>query len=49
MFGSPPEFRRQGVAFNMINEVLNRLKLSGVRTVLLGVLDEKTSQGAARN
>ena len=34
-----PEFRRQGVAFNMINEVLNRLKLSGVRTVLLGVLD----------
>jgi ribosomal protein S18 acetylase RimI-like enzyme len=34
-----PEFRRQGVAFNMINEVLDRLKLSGVRTVLLGVLD----------
>ncbi len=34
-----PEFRRQGVAFNMINEVLDRLKLSGVRTVVLGVLD----------
>ena len=34
-----PEFRRQGVAFNMIREVLDRLKLSGVRTVLLGVLD----------
>jgi ribosomal protein S18 acetylase RimI-like enzyme len=34
-----PEFRRQGVAFNMINEVLDRLKVSGVRTVLLGVLD----------
>jgi ribosomal protein S18 acetylase RimI-like enzyme len=34
-----PEFRRQGVAFNMINEVLDRLKVSGVRTVFLGVLD----------
>lgn len=34
-----PEFRRQGVAFNMINKVLDRLKLSGVRTVFLGVLD----------
>jgi ribosomal protein S18 acetylase RimI-like enzyme len=38
-----PEFRRQGVAFNMINEVLDRLKLSGVRTVVLGVLDENGS------
>jgi ribosomal protein S18 acetylase RimI-like enzyme len=38
-----PEFRRQGVAFNMISEVLDRLKLSGVRTVLLGVLDENGS------
>lgn len=34
-----PEFRRRGVAFNMINEVLNRLKLSGVQTIFLGVLD----------
>ncbi len=34
-----PEFRRQGVAFNMINEVLDRLKLSGVQTVFLWVLD----------
>jgi len=38
-----PEFRRQGVAFNMIKEVLDRLKLSGVRTVLLGVLDGNSS------
>lgn len=34
-----PEFRRQGIAFNMISEVLDRLKLSGVRTVFLWVLD----------
>lgn len=34
-----PEFRRQGVAFNMINEVLDRLKLTGVQTVFLWVLD----------
>jgi ribosomal protein S18 acetylase RimI-like enzyme len=34
-----PEFRRRGVAFNMINEVLDCLKLSGVRTVFLWVLD----------
>jgi len=34
-----PEFRRQGVAFNMVNEVLDRLKLSGVQTVFLWVLD----------
>ena len=34
-----PEFRRQGVAFNMINEILDRLKLSGVQTVFLWVLD----------
>jgi len=34
-----PEFRRQGIAFNMINEVLDRLKLSGVQTVFLWVLD----------
>jgi ribosomal protein S18 acetylase RimI-like enzyme len=38
-----PEFRRQGVAFNMIKEVLDRLKLSGVRTVFLGVLDGNSS------
>lgn len=38
-----PEFRRRGVAFNMINEVLDRLKLSGVRTVILGVLDGNSS------
>ena len=34
-----PEFRRQGVAFNMISEVLDSLKPSGVRTVFLWVLD----------
>jgi GNAT superfamily N-acetyltransferase len=34
-----PGFRRHGNAFNMINEVLDRLKLSGVRTVFLWVLD----------
>jgi ribosomal protein S18 acetylase RimI-like enzyme len=34
-----PESRREGVAFDMINEVLDRLKLSGVRTVFLWVLD----------
>ena len=38
-----PEFRRQGVAFNMISEVLDHLKLSGVRTVVLGVLDGNSS------
>ena len=38
-----PEFRRQGIAFSMINEVLDRLKLSGVRTVSLGVLDGNRS------
>jgi ribosomal protein S18 acetylase RimI-like enzyme len=38
-----PEFRHQGVAFNMIKEVLDRLKLSGVRTVFLGVLDGNSS------
>jgi ribosomal protein S18 acetylase RimI-like enzyme len=34
-----PEFRRNGIAFNMINVVLSRLKRSGVRTVFLWVLD----------
>lgn len=38
-----PEFRRQGVAFSMINKVLDRLKLSGVRTVFLWVLDGNSS------
>lgn len=38
-----PEFRRQRVAFNMIQEVLDRLKLSGVQTVFLGVLDGNSS------
>jgi len=38
-----PEFRGQGVAFTMIKEVLDRLKLSGVRTVFLGVLDGNSS------
>jgi RimJ/RimL family protein N-acetyltransferase len=33
------KFRRKGNAFNMINEVLDRLKFSGVRTVFLWVLD----------
>lgn len=32
-------FRRRGIAFNMINEVLDRLKLSGVQTIFLWVLD----------
>jgi ribosomal protein S18 acetylase RimI-like enzyme len=34
-----PEFRRRGIAFDMINVVLSRLKRSGVRTVFLWVLD----------
>jgi ribosomal protein S18 acetylase RimI-like enzyme len=34
-----PEFRGRGVAFDMINRVLDRLKRSGVRTVFLWVLD----------
>jgi ribosomal protein S18 acetylase RimI-like enzyme len=34
-----PAFRGRGVAFNMINVVLDRLKRSGVRTVFLWVLD----------
>jgi ribosomal protein S18 acetylase RimI-like enzyme len=34
-----PEFRRCGIAFDMINIVLGRLKRSGVRTVFLWVLD----------
>ena len=38
-----PKFRRQGVAFSMINEILDRLKLSGVRTVFLWVLDGNSS------
>jgi ribosomal protein S18 acetylase RimI-like enzyme len=34
-----PPFRHQGVAFAMLNEVLDQLKKSGVRTVFLWVLD----------
>ena len=34
-----PGFRRHGNAFSMINEVLDHLKLSRVRTVFLWVLD----------
>jgi ribosomal protein S18 acetylase RimI-like enzyme len=34
-----PSFRHRGVAFEMLNEVLSRLKKSGVRTVFLWVLD----------
>lgn len=38
-----PESRRQGVAFDMINEVLGRLKQSGVQTVFLWVIDGNDS------
>lgn len=34
-----PEFRRRGIAFAMIKEVLGRLHPAGVRTVFLWVLD----------
>ena len=34
-----PEHRRRGVASEMINQVLERLKRSGIRTVFLWVLD----------
>jgi ribosomal protein S18 acetylase RimI-like enzyme len=38
-----PEFRCRGIAFSMINLVLDRLKRSGVRTVFLWVLDGNDS------
>jgi len=38
-----PEFRGRGVAFDMINRVLDRLKRSGIRTVFLWVLDGNES------
>jgi len=38
-----PEFRGCGVAFDMINRVLDRLKRSGIRTVFLWVLDGNES------
>jgi len=34
-----PRFRRQGIAFWMVNDVLDRLQRSGVRTVFLWVLN----------
>lgn len=34
-----PEFRRQGVAFDMISAILERLRLAAVRTVFLWVID----------
>jgi ribosomal protein S18 acetylase RimI-like enzyme len=38
-----PEFRHCGIAFDMINFVLDRLKKSGIRTVFLWTLDGNES------
>jgi GNAT superfamily N-acetyltransferase len=38
-----PEFRRRGVAFNMISLVLYHLKRSGVRTAFVWILDGNDS------
>jgi RimJ/RimL family protein N-acetyltransferase len=40
-----PEFRGHGVAFDMINSILDRLKSSGIRTVFLWVLDGNKKAG----
>lgn len=41
-----PEHRCHGIAFEMLNQVLERLKRSGIRTVFLWVLDG--NDGATR-